>query len=63
MEKSCGKTEGSTSLKTSFMNLGLGELVEEFFSGIAHDTNMSKLVDFFEEHHKLLDHMKDNDYF
>jgi nucleoside-diphosphate-sugar epimerase len=43
-EKQVGKESGSTSLKSSFLGLGLSDYVEEFFTGITHDKNMARMA-------------------
>ena len=44
-EKSVGKAEGSTQLAG---NMGLSDLVEEFFVGITHDKNMARMAEFMD---------------
>lgn len=41
----------------------LTDFVEEFFVGITHDRNMSRMAKFFEEHQNLKDSLKENDLF
>ena len=46
LERSVGKEEGSTKLNA---NLGISDLVEEFFTGIAHDKNMARFAEFMDK--------------
>ena len=46
LEEAAGKSVGGTSGKG---NLGLSDLVEEFWVGIAHDKNMGRMADFFDK--------------
>lgn len=43
IEKSMGKS--NTKLQT---NLGISDLIEEFFTGIAHDKNMARMAEFLD---------------
>lgn len=54
-ERLAGKTEGSTKLVSSFLGLGLSDLIEEFFVGITHDKNMARMADFMEQNQPNLE--------
>ena len=45
-----GKESGSTSLKGSFLGIGLSDFVEEFFTGITHDKNWGRMAEYMEGH-------------
>ncbi len=55
IEKQVGKDSGSTSLKGSLLGLGLSDYVEEFFTGITHDKNMGRFVEYMDAHRPNLD--------
>lgn len=57
LERSVGKQEGSTGQQK---NLGISDLIEEFFIGISHDKNMARMADFFDTNTMTL---KENDFF
>lgn len=40
----------NTKLASSLLGLNLSDYVEEFFTGITHDKNMSRLAEFFDSH-------------
>lgn len=61
LERSVGKDVGSTGKKKSLLGLGFSDHIEEFFIGIAHDKNMARMADFFEENSNI--NLKENDFF
>lgn len=40
----------NTKLAGSLLGLGISDYVEEFFTGITHDKNMSRMAEFFDTH-------------
>jgi len=44
IEKACGKPEGHTKAKRT-LPFEISTIIEEFFTGITHDTNMTRLID------------------
>lgn len=62
VETACGKEQGSTKLVKPILGLGLSDLVEEFFVGLAHDKNMAYMSEYFSNHAYLEKKMLEKDY-
>ena len=61
LEENAGHAKNST--KTRQSRIGFSDFIEEFFVGIAHDKNMSRLATFFEKNPQLKQSLRDNDFF
>lgn len=48
--RSVGKNASDIKPVKPFLNLGLSDFIEEFFVGIAHDKNMTRMAEYFEAH-------------
>lgn len=59
LEVSVGKNKGNTKAQTSLG--GLSDYVQEFFVGISHDRNLTRLAEHFESHPSI--NLKENDFF
>ena len=57
LEKKLGLPEGQTNIASSKIDLGLGltDFIEEFFTGITHDKNMARMVEYFDQHTPVFD--------